>query len=69
MPGRTAGNISAETQLRIAAIEKSANVGARDRSVTFPVDLKAGKTTMQTWFLDEKGKGRGAYYAYVKRLR
>jgi len=38
------------------------------RGVTFEVELKAGKGRLQTWFIDDKGKSRGAYYVYVKRL-
>jgi len=36
--------------------------------VTFQVKLKAGKTRLQTWFTDDEGESRGAYYVYVKRL-
>jgi hypothetical protein len=38
------------------------------RAVTFLVRLKAGKTRLQTWFIDDKDASRGAYYVYVKRL-
>jgi len=59
----------AKARLKIADVDKSANVDPNARSVTFTVDLKAGKTTMQTWFLDGGGKQVcGAYYVYVKRM-
>jgi len=38
------------------------------RAVTFGVELKAGKGRLQTWFIDDKGESRGAYYVYVRRL-
>lgn len=39
-------------------------------AVTFNVDLKAGKTRLQTWLIDQQtGKSRGAYYVYVKLKR
>jgi len=46
----------------VKAIPKDAHI------VTFKVQLKAGKTRLQTWFTDESGESRGAYYVYVKRL-
>ena len=59
----------ARARLAVGDVDVSAAVGAADRSVTFTVDLQAGTTKMQTWFLDEKGKALcGAYYVYVKRL-
>ena len=40
-----------------------ANLGA-----TFEVELKAGPTKLQTWFIEEDGGERGAYFVYVERL-
>jgi hypothetical protein len=37
-------------------------------SVAFQVELKAGKTTLQTWLIDDaSGQSRGAYHVEVKR--
>jgi hypothetical protein len=30
--------------------------------------LKAGPGRLKTWFSDDAGNARGAYYAYVRRL-
>jgi hypothetical protein len=30
--------------------------------------LQAGSTRLQTWFADERGETRGAYYVYARRL-
>jgi hypothetical protein len=35
--------------------------------VVFPLELKAGKTRLQTWFNDKSGELRGAYFVEVKR--
>jgi arylsulfatase A-like enzyme len=36
-------------------------------SVKFRVKLNAGKTTLQTWFIDEHGREYGAYYTYINK--
>ncbi len=38
------------------------------QAVTFRIKLEAGKTRLQTWFTDDEGTSRGAYYVYAKRL-
>ena len=59
----------ARARLTVAGVDRSADVHKDDSSVTFTVDLDAGKATLQTWFLDARGKQVcGAYYVYVKRL-
>ena len=60
---------ASKARLKIGDVDQTVPIGKNDKAAMFHVALSAGKTTMQTWFLDEKGSGRGAYYAYVKRLR
>jgi arylsulfatase A-like enzyme len=55
-------------RLKIANVDQSKPVAADATEVRFRVKLKAGKTRLETWFTDDKGASRGAYYAYVKRL-
>jgi hypothetical protein len=57
-----------KARLKIADVDVSKPVSADAHAVTFEVKLKAGKTQLQTWFIDDKGESRGAYYVYVKRL-
>ena len=58
----------AKARLKIADFDQSRNVAATDKAVTFTVNLKAGRTRLQTWFYDASGKDIcGAYYVYVKR--
>jgi hypothetical protein len=56
-----------EAKIAIAGIEEACEVLVTDTQVTFTVDLKAGPTTLQTWFTLPNGKTRGAYFAYVTR--
>ena len=57
-----------KARLKIANVDVSKPVSKEASAVTFRVQLKAGKTRLQTWFTDDKGASRGAYYVYVKRL-
>jgi arylsulfatase len=58
----------AKARLKLGTVDESKAVAAGDKGITFEVNLKAGKTTMQTWFNDKADKQLcGAYYVYVKR--
>ena len=65
--GGKAINIS-QARLKIADVDVSKPVLTDAHEVTFRVQLKGGKTRLQTWFTDDKGESRGAYYVYVRRL-
>jgi hypothetical protein len=61
----------------ISATHARLSVGSHDvtqpipenaSAVRFEVPLKAGKTRLQTWFLDSDATSRGAYFVYVTRL-
>jgi len=56
-------------RLKIADIDLTQPIPQDAAAVTFRVELKASKTKLQTWLIDEaSGQSRGAYYVYVKRL-
>jgi hypothetical protein len=57
-----------EARLAIAGADATKRVFKDARAVTFQVELKAGKGRLQSWFIDDKGESRGAYYVYVRRL-
>jgi arylsulfatase len=58
----------AKARLKIADLDLSRAVGKDDKAATFTVKLKAGKTSLQTWFYDADGKELcGAYYTEVRR--
>ncbi len=71
--GEQSGPMSQAFQIRgakvaIAGKEASAKTTPSEKEVSLRVQLPAGKTTLQGWFLDAEGKDVcGAFYAYVRR--
>ena len=58
-----------KARLTIGGIELSEPIPADAAAITFTVELKPGKTKLQTWLIDEEtGQSRGAYYVSVTRL-
>jgi arylsulfatase A-like enzyme len=59
-----------KARLKIADADQTQPVLENATAVKFKVRLKAGKTRLQTWFIDQddESKSLGAYYVYVKRL-
>ena len=64
------GKAIAATKARLKVDDKDLTrpIPADAHYVTFQVELKAGKTQLQTWLSDNNGTSRGAYYVYAKRL-
>jgi len=54
--------------LKVAQFDRKKAIEANDEQVTFKVRLKAGTTELKTWFIDQDGTSRGAYYVYVNHL-
>jgi len=67
IPGGKAISVT-KARLKVANIDQTKRVRDDAKAVTFRIELKAGKTRLQTWFLDDKEASRGAYYVYAKRL-
>jgi len=57
-----------KARLKVAGEDLNLPVAQDAHCVTFQVELKAGSTRLQTWFTDDNGTSRGAYYVYAKRL-
>ena len=55
-------------RLKVADVDLNMPVPRDAHAVTFQAKLKAGKTRLETWFTDDDGTSRGAYYVYAKRL-
>ncbi|MGB2821507.1 MAG: arylsulfatase [Phycisphaerae bacterium] len=55
-----------EARLRIANVDQTQPVAADAKTATFRVKIEAGKTKLETWFLNGKGKSCGAFYVYAK---
>jgi arylsulfatase A-like enzyme len=58
----------ASARLKVGTRDERQAVSPQDKSVTFSLDLQAGNTEIQSWFLDGDGKElSGAYYVTVTR--
>jgi arylsulfatase A-like enzyme len=55
-------------RLKVGDLDVSKPVAQQDHAATFRIKLKAGKTRLETWFTDDEGNSRGAYYVYAKRV-
>lgn len=55
-------------RISIGNHKDSAAVTNKEKYIIFEAELEKGPTHLQTWFEDENGNVRGAYYVYVKRL-
>jgi len=56
-----------KAHIKIGDLEQKADVIPSAKSVKFTIALKAGKTMLQTWLIDDKDVVRGAYYVYVTK--
>jgi hypothetical protein len=65
--GGTALNV-VRAKLTLQGEAAAADVPGDAQSITFRLPLKAGTGKLQTWFVEEDGTERGAYYVYVRRL-
>jgi hypothetical protein len=58
----------AKARLKVGDFDAVRSVDAEAKAATFPVRLAAGRTKLQTWFLDSAGgEIAGAYYVTVRR--
>jgi arylsulfatase A-like enzyme len=55
-------------RLKVADFDQTKQITKDAKAVTFRTQLKAGKTRLQTWFIDGEDDSRGAYYVYAKRI-
>lgn len=59
---------ASSVRLTIQGQEKTVSLDSEDSSARFELELKKGKTMLQTHLQSSDGKKRGAYYAYVKKI-
>ncbi|MBI2948053.1 MAG: arylsulfatase [Verrucomicrobia bacterium] len=58
----------AKARIKVGAIDQSQPVKIEDKAMVFGVNLKPGRTQLQTWFYDRDGQELcGAYYVFVRR--
>jgi arylsulfatase A-like enzyme len=66
-PVEAATLVSTRARMRIGDFDETVPVTGNPREVVFAASLPAGGARLQTWFLDESGRSRGAYYVSVRR--
>ena len=60
--------VATAARLKIGELDLTKPISQDAAAVTFQVKLKAGKTKLQTWLVDDaSGQSRGAYYVDVRR--
>jgi hypothetical protein len=59
---------AARARLKIGDVDVPQSLKASATHATFGVQLKAGKTRLQTWLTAPRGRTRGAYFVYIERL-
>jgi hypothetical protein len=67
-PDGTALNIT-HAKMTIQDVAEAKEVPKDALGVTFRVSLEEGTAKLQTWFIEEDGTERGAYYVYVRRVK
>jgi len=67
-PGAKAINATT-ARLKVADFDQTKPIPQNAAEITFTAHLKQGSTKLQTWFTDNQGGSRGAYYVYVRWLR
>ncbi len=53
-------------RLRVGDVERTVDVEPGAESVTFRLDLPAGRTRLQTWLTDADGAELGSYFVYAR---
>ena len=56
-------------RLQVGDFDQSVTVEQDARARRFTVPLPKGQHRLQTWFTNEQGDSRGAYYVYIERSR
>ncbi len=65
-PGRAIHAVKA--RLKIEGMDQTVEVEPDDKAAVFHLKLPQGPAKLETWFYDQDGTVRGAYFVYVERL-
>jgi hypothetical protein len=55
-------------KVKVGDAEFSKEINPSEKSIQFELTLKQGKVDLQTWFIDQGGTGRSAYWVYLSRI-
>jgi arylsulfatase A-like enzyme len=58
-----------KARVRIGDVEKEMIVSPKAESADFILQLPVGKTSLETWLIDNQEKSYGAFYTYITRVR
>jgi len=67
-PDRGQAIAATRARLQIGDTDMTQDIREGATAVSFRVLLNAGSAELRTWFINDAGEERGAYYAYVTRL-
>ena len=68
LPSEAAFVIQAdEARIKVGQVDKARVVPNGATAVKFTVELNSGQQSLQTWFTEDDGKSRGAFYVEVRR--
>ena len=57
-----------KARLKIGPHDITKIIDSAEVAVFFTIDLNQGPTDLSTWFIDEDGTARSAYWVYIKRI-
>ena len=60
--------VATKARIRIQDVDETLSVKEGAEEVTFTVGLDAGSSVLKTWFTDDNGNSRGAFYVHIERL-
>ncbi len=67
-PAGTALDIR-KAKIRVGSVEKEMAVSSNAESADFVLELPSGKTSLETWLIDQKEVSYGAFYTYITRVK
>ena len=69
-PDRLKARIPESTaRIKVGETEQTGKIAEGDTAVSFRVELQRGDTRLQTWFVDENGRSRGAYFVHARLVK
>jgi arylsulfatase A-like enzyme len=69
-PARLKAQIPRGTaRIKVGSIERSKKIADGDTAVTFRMELQPGDARLQTWFENQSGRSRGAYFVHARFVK
>jgi arylsulfatase A-like enzyme len=69
-PARLKAKIPESTaRIKVGETGQSQKIAEGETAISFRVELQRGNTRLQTWFVDENGRSRGAYFVHARFVK